>query len=395
MAYATATFADVRSFEGPAFAFGDVRRIVFGPLAGLLATFVGACAMAAAVVFAAAWTIGIVLSINPGFHGRAPLTPEMTALAGKVSGTTRFAGIAPALPREAYARDLAMQAELQRAVAAAQVPLPPKRIVARADDMPAPSLPAPDAPVKHAAPASNDLTHVAKLSPAPVTAAPPLPVAPPAPKPSPQQAKRVPLPPRRPPDAPQVAATHEIARASAGPATPPLVTGSLPPHESLKQITLEQALDGTVPLPAPHSRVAIYDIAAHTVYLPTGERLEAHSGLGYRLDDPRYAHQKMRGPTPPNIYDLTLRSHLFHGVRAIRLNPVDDDKMFGRDGMLAHTYMLGHSGQSFGCVSFKHYRKFLQAFLDGKIDRLVVVPRLKQKPRTAQAGGNGGRYALN
>ena len=60
-------------------------------------------------------------------------------------------------------------------------------------------------------------------------------------------------------------------------------------------------------------------------------------------------------------------------MRAIRLNPVDEDKMFGRDGMLAHTYMLGRSGQSFGCVSFKNYNAFLQAYLNGEINRLVVV----------------------
>jgi hypothetical protein len=36
-----------------------------------------------------------------------------------------------------------------------------------------------------------------------------------------------------------------------------------------------------------------------------------------------------------------LREELFHGVHAIRLNPVGGGNMFGRDGMLAHTYMLG------------------------------------------------------
>src|SRR5262249_29246092 len=122
--------------------------------------------------------------------------------------------------------------------------------------------------------------------------------------------------------------------------------------------------------PGPNSRTALYDIAAHTVYLPNGNRLEAHSGLGSMLDNPRYIDVKRRGPTPPNVYQLTLRERLFHGVRTIRLNPVEDDQMFGRDGMLAHSYMLGPSGQSNGCVSFKDYRKFLQAFLRGEVDRL-------------------------
>src|SRR5208282_4855588 len=36
---------------------------------------------------------------------------------------------------------------------------------------------------------------------------------------------------------------------------------------------------------------AVYDISARTVYLPDGTRLEAHSGLGDRLDNPRYVSE--------------------------------------------------------------------------------------------------------
>ncbi len=123
----------------------------------------------------------------------------------------------------------------------------------------------------------------------------------------------------------------------------------------------------------PDGRTAIYDIAAHAVYLPNGDTLEAHSGLGSSLDDPRYVSVKNRGPTPPNVYDLVLRKQPFHGIRAIRLVPVDEDKMFGRDGMLAHSYMHGPNGQSKGCVSFRDYPVFLSAFLKGEVERLVVV----------------------
>lgn len=130
---------------------------------------------------------------------------------------------------------------------------------------------------------------------------------------------------------------------------------------------------------------AVYVIAEHTVYMPNGERLEAHSGLGHRTDDPQYIKVKMRGPTPPNVYDLTLRKSLFHGVRAIRLNPVDENRMFGRDGMLAHSYMLrGTSGQSNGCVVFRDYPAFLRAFLNGEVDRLVVVERIEDAPETPE-----------
>ena len=121
---------------------------------------------------------------------------------------------------------------------------------------------------------------------------------------------------------------------------------------------------------------AVYDISAHTVYLPNGTRLEAHSGLGARLDDPRHVHERMRGATPPDIYELAPREQLFHGVQALRLKPVGAGNLFGRAGLLAHTYMLGPNGNSNGCVVFKNYDAFLQAFQNGEVKRLVVVAHL-------------------
>jgi Protein of unknown function (DUF2778) len=121
---------------------------------------------------------------------------------------------------------------------------------------------------------------------------------------------------------------------------------------------------------------AVYDISAHTVYLPDGSRLEAHSGFGPWLDDPRHTDQRMRGATPPTVYDLKPREGLFHGVRALRLIPEDEQKVFGRSGLLAHSFMLGSNGQSNGCVSFKNYNAFLQAYANQKIKRLAVVARL-------------------
>ena len=117
-------------------------------------------------------------------------------------------------------------------------------------------------------------------------------------------------------------------------------------------------------------------ISAHKVYMPDGTTLEAHSGYGNRLDDPHHVDERMRGATPPTVYDLKLRESLFHGVRAIRLIPEDEDQVFGRSGILAHTYMLGPNGDSNGCVSFKDYNAFLQAYLNHRIKRLAVVTRL-------------------
>ena len=141
------------------------------------------------------------------------------------------------------------------------------------------------------------------------------------------------------------------------------------------------------PAPAPSlgRGVAIYDITAATVYMPNGEKLEAHSGLGKMKDDPSQAHQRMRGPTPPHTYTLAMRESRFHGVEAIRLHPVGGQKkIHNRDGLLAHTYMLGKGGDSNGCVSFKDYKRFLAAFKRGEVKSLVVVASLPRSSRLAR-----------
>ena len=145
---------------------------------------------------------------------------------------------------------------------------------------------------------------------------------------------------------------------------------------------------------APAPRTAIYDITAKAVYLPNGERLEAHSGLGQFMDDPKHVRLRMRGVTPPNTYKLTMRESLFHGVQALRMTPVGGGEMFGRTGILAHNYLLGPNGQSNGCVSVKDYPKFLAAFQRGEIDRIVVVERLARPPgffarRNIKSAANG------
>ena len=141
---------------------------------------------------------------------------------------------------------------------------------------------------------------------------------------------------------------------------------------------------GTSPNPAlggsaPYDRsTAVYDISAHMVYLPDGTKLEAHSGLGARLDDPNSANIRMRGVTPPHIYELKPREALFHGVPALRMTPIGgEDAIYGRSGLLAHSYMLGPNGDSNGCVSFKDYNAFLNAYRNQGIKRLAVVTRVE------------------
>jgi Protein of unknown function (DUF2778) len=129
----------------------------------------------------------------------------------------------------------------------------------------------------------------------------------------------------------------------------------------------------------PYDRdTAVYDITAHTVYLPDGSKLEAHSGLGDNMDDPRSQKIRMRGVTPPHIYTLKPRESLFHGVAALRLTPIGgEDAIFGRDGLLAHTFMLGGTGASNGCVSFRDYNAFLNAYRNQGIRKLAVVARIE------------------
>ena len=122
-------------------------------------------------------------------------------------------------------------------------------------------------------------------------------------------------------------------------------------------------------------RVAVYDISAHVVYLPDGTRLEAHSGLGGARDDPGRVSERMHGATPPATYALSPRENSFHGVDALRLTPLDNS-VYGRAGLLAHSYMLGPDGDSNGCVSFRDYEAFLRAYRSGQINKLVVVTRL-------------------
>lgn len=154
---------------------------------------------------------------------------------------------------------------------------------------------------------------------------------------------------------------------------------------------LGNAFRGLFNSPSTGNGVAVYDISAKTVYMPDGSKLEAHSGYGSMVDQPRFVNRKNVGPTPPDTYNLSMRESRFHGVEAIRLTPSSGKNKYGRDGLLAHTYMLrGGRAESNGCLVFKDYHRFLAAYKKGKIKRLVVVPRLTRSPtQVAQEGRQG------
>jgi hypothetical protein len=346
----TAPFYGVRSSNRRRAARGDSRRVVRSAVIGLgaLAT---AGALVTSVSYTAAWIANTAFSSNPRLQALASTGPRALTLAGSYRVAAIAENQTAAIDASFEARW--MSARLPASASASAVPLLAQPAVAVAANVPLPS---------------------------------PRPIIPEQVAQAPEPAGDVPLPRPHP-------AKPEIAQASAAPAAPKVAMASSPP--AAPREPAPQDHDKLAALPGRESRTAVYDIAAHTVYLPNGQKLEAHSGLGDKLDDPRYVSVRMRGPTPPNVYDLTLREASFHGVQAIRLNPVDDEKMFGRDGMLAHTYMLGENGQSNGCVSFKDYSKFLRAYLNGDVDRLVVVARLGNTPVHVARRAQPDRYALN
>lgn len=198
-----------------------------------------------------------------------------------------------------------------------------------------------------------------------------------------------PLPARRPKPAPAA-----IAEAAPPPAAKPArraaaqqpVLAYAAPGDDAPSVG--QAFKNLFSSPNAGKGVAVYDISAQTVTMPNGQRLEAHSGIGHMADNPSYADRKMNGPTPPNTYRLVMRESRFHGVEAIRLLPVDGKNKYGRDGLLAHSYLLrGGRAESHGCVAFADYDRFLKAFKQGKITHMVVVPgRGRSAPRVASNG---------
>jgi len=343
MARAVATICEVPGFDRRVFFQADAGRIARTARFAAGSAITAATAAGAVVVFGVAVTLGAAfvlntgIASNPHLHAPALRGPAALALVGPAPG-----GTAPVTFEGKWAHAM---------TAMRFVPVSPQ-LLARLNRMPLHDN-------------ASGLMRLAQLSATPPKIALPLP----RPHIEPPVGQAV----------PHVAMALPVAAATAA-----------------KVPAVQEAHNKPIVPPVADGRTAVYDISAHTVYLPNGERLEAHSGLGEKMDNPQYTKVRMRGPTPPNVYNLTLREEIFHGVRAIRLNPVDEDKMYGRAGMLAHTYMLGPNGQSNGCVSFRDYDKFLRAFLKGQVDRMVVVAALPRPPRLANTRReHDDRYASN
>lgn len=173
------------------------------------------------------------------------------------------------------------------------------------------------------------------------------------------------------------AEVDQDSKSAEKPARSPLLSYAKPSTSIIEEDDDRPSIFGRkAQAPGRGSRIAVYDISAGVVHMPNGERLEAHSGRGSYRDNPKYVHVKNRGSTPPNVYNLRMRESRFHGVEAIRMTPVGDAKMYGRDGFLTHTYLLRVRGDSSGCVVFNDYNRFLKAFKRGEVKTLIVVPRM-------------------
>ena len=366
MPYRAAAIPNVTVFSVRAFALGDYRRKLLGGVALGLGAVAAVAVVGGAATMAAAWLLSSSLSSNPHLRPANVVALEAVELPRPhrtLTETARLVGSPHSIyeaPETAVAELAPAAAPLQSpAAASVAIPLPtprqvpPQRVTERVEI----PLPASRPPVAPQTPTKQEVARAPMPAPAPQAPAVPMQVpAAPAPTPAP-------------------AASPSPATASASSSITDL----------LKRMTPRFAYNNPDVHPTPDGHTAVYDIEAHMVYMPNGERLEAHSGLGNRMDDPRFVSDKGKGATPPNVYDLALRGERFHGVQAIRLNPEADSKMYGRDGILAHTYMLGPSGQSFGCVSFRDYEKFLQAYLRGEVTRLVVVNHYESRPVEAHA----------
>jgi hypothetical protein len=382
-----ATLPNVNAFNVRArpVAFAKYRRKLLGGVALGLGAVAAVAAMGGAATIAAAWLLSSSLSSNSNLRPAGVVVLEAADMPRPHRTLTETASLVGAphsvyeAPETVVAEVAPAEAPARTAVAAPEaIPLPPsrqappKRVAEQTNEIPMP----PAHPLVAPPVASHTPVQQTPVQQTPVQQAS-----------AKQQLARAPMPPPQPVE-PQVPAAPAAAPAPA----PAPATASI--TDFLKRLTPRLAYNNP-DVRTPDTHTAVYDIEAHTVFMPGGEKLEAHSGLGNRMDDPRYVSEKARGATPPNVYDLTLREEIFHGVRAIRLTPVTDSKMYGRDVNLAHTYMLGSSGQSFGCVSFREYEKFLQAYLHGEVNRIVVVSHYDSSAVTAAARREGDKpYAF-
>ena len=130
---------------------------------------------------------------------------------------------------------------------------------------------------------------------------------------------------------------------------------------------------GFLPVTSSKDPTAVYDINSATLYLPNGDRLEAHSGLKQYRDNSKSANLRNRGATPPGEYILSMREKPYFGVDALRMTPACYSYTYGRGGFLAHSHLGGPRGDSHGCIAIKNYAKLLKTYRNGQVRKMMVV----------------------
>ena len=121
---------------------------------------------------------------------------------------------------------------------------------------------------------------------------------------------------------------------------------------------------------------AVYDLSAHTVYLPNGTKLEAHSGLGDRLDDPNHVNERMRGATPPHLYE-TRAAGGFVPRRAGLASKSHRRRRYFRPRRSTRPHL--YAGPELGIPTAACRSRTttdLRAYQNGEIRKLAVVARL-------------------
>ena len=308
-----ATLPNVTAFNVRArpVALGDYRRKLLGGVALGLGALTAVAVTGGAATMAAAWLLSSSLSSNSNLRPAGVVALEAADLPRPHRMLSETASLVGA-PHSIYELKETTVAELDSAAAAAPITAPAPVAAPTAIPLPAPR----QAPPQRLAERTEEIplppSHPVAMTPAQQT---------PVQQASARQeiGRAAMAPPQQPPQMP--AAPGPAAAPTSAPAT---ASASTSITDFLKRLTPRLAYNKPEAVPTPDSHTAVYDIEAHTVFMPGGEKLEAHSGLGSRMDDPRYVNERQRGATPPNVYDLTLREEIFHGVRAIRLTPVAD-----------------------------------------------------------------------
>ena len=272
MPYRAAALPNVTAFNVRAFALGDYRRKLLGGVALGLGAVAAIAVVGGAATMAAAWMLSSSLSANAHLRPAGVVALEAAELPRPHRTLTETASLV-GVPHSLYEAPEIAVAELAPAAALAPVrrfPIsrPPAQLCARLRQSGSPNEQW-GTPCRRRVRRLLRMREIARASmPAPALQAP----------------RAVPM---------QVPAAPAPAPAPAPSPAPATLFTSI--TDFLKRLTPRFAYNNPDVHPTPDSHTAVYDIESHTVYMPNGERLEAHSGLGSQIDDPRYVSERGEG----------------------------------------------------------------------------------------------------